>query len=382
MAASVGAIMRREWCDPFETSLAELGVTTVWLGDRLDTVPHDSLGDLQGLVLELSQEVTGSAGGDLHYELPLAGVPVEPESESIAQRLGIPAILWGEEEARAWLAEIESGRRSAPAPLIAVCGSAGAPGATTLATGVARELAKSRPTVLIDADFLAPSVSELIGLPGDHPGLLGALRVARNDNPPWESVLSCAEPVANSSSLHVLSGIRPGGLGRLEAAAMEALLETILANGVAVVADVRCSLGAEDQTPEKTAVDAILGRARRVFWVSRVIDLGVSRLVRDWKLLSELTDGAENSILLRVPERLDGAGFREASEALWGLTGCSDIRALPDSQSAVHRAWLTELLHGFLGTGQSPISPPRAQRVGWGQSLRSLLTKARSEPLP
>ena len=316
------------------------------------------------------------------YDIPLAGVPVATESESIAHRLGIPTILWGEEEARAWLAEIENGRHSAPAPLIAVCGSAGAPGATNLAMGVARELAKSRPAVLIDADFLAPSVSELLGLPGDHPGLLGALRVARNDNPPWESMLSCAEPAANSSSLHVLSGLRPGGLGRLEAAAMEALVATILANRVAVVADVRCSLGAEDQTPEKTAVEAILGRARRVFWVSRATDLGVSRLVRDWNLLSELTDDAENSILLRVSERPDGVGFREAAEALWGLTGCSDIRSLSDSKSPVHGAWLTDMLRELGVTGQSPISPPRAQRVGWGQSLRALLTKARSEPLP
>lgn len=382
MAVSVGAIMRREWCDPFETSMANLGVTSVWLGERLDTVPRDSLGDLQGLVLELSHEVTGSAGGDLHYELPLAGVPVEPESESIARSLGIPTILWGEEEARAWLSEIESGRNSAPAPLIAVWGSAGAPGATTLAMGVARELAKSRPTVFIDADFLAPSVAELIGLPGDQSGLLGALRVARNDSPPWESVLACAEPALNSSSLQVVSGIRAGGLSRLEASAMAALLETILAHGVAVVADVRCSLGAAEQTPEKTAGDAILGRARQVFWVSRATDLGVSRLVRDWNLLSELTDDAENSILLRASERSDGDRFSEAAEALWGFTGCSDIRSLPDSKSPVDGTWLTELLRGLRVTGQDPISPPRAQRVGWGQSLRALLTKARSEPLP
>jgi len=163
---------------------------------------------------------------------------------------------------------------------------------------------------------------------------------------------------------------------------MEALVATILANRVAVVADVRCSLGAEDQTPEKTAVEAILGRARRVFWVSRATDLGVSRLVRDWNLLSELTDDAENSILLRASERSDGDRFVEAAEALWGFTGCPDIRSLTDTQSSVHGAWLTELVCGFLGTGQSPISPPRAQRVRWGQSLRFLLTKGRSEPLP
>jgi len=314
--------------------------------------------------------------------LPLAGVPVEPESESIAQSLGIPTILWGEEEARRWLLEIEDRRHSAPAPLIAVWGSAGAPGATTLAIGLARELAKSRPVVLLDADFAAPSVSELMGLPVDHSGLLGALRVARNDSPPWESVLACAEPVANSASLHVLSGIRPGGLGRLEAGAMEALLETILANGVAVVGDVRCSLGTGDQTSEKTAVDSIVSGASQVFWVSKSTDLGVSRLVRDWNLLSEMTDGAENSILLRASERSDGAGFREAAEALWGFTGCSKIRSLPDSKSPIHGAWLTELLSGFRGASQSPPTPRQRPGTGLGQSLGALLTKARSEPLP
>ena len=136
--------------------MSGFGVTTVWLGEHLGAVLPESLKDLQGLVLELSHEVMGSAAREMHYELPVAGVPVAPESESIARSLGVPAILWGEEEARAWLAEIEGGRNSVPSPLIAVWGSAGAPGATTLAKGLARELAKSRPTVLIDADFLAP----------------------------------------------------------------------------------------------------------------------------------------------------------------------------------------------------------------------------------
>jgi len=374
--------MRREWCDPFEASMAHLGVTTVWLGERLDAVLPESLPALGGLVFELSEEVIGSAGGQMHYELPAAGVPVAPESDSIAQSLGITTILWGEEEARAWLAEIENGRHSVAAPLIAMWGSAGAPGATTLGLGLARELAKSRPVVVLDADFVAPSVSELLGLPVDHSGLLGALRVTRNDSPPWESVLACAEPVANSSALHVLSGIRAGGLGRLEAGAMEALLETILANGAAVVADLRCSLGFAEHAPEKTAVDAILGRARQVFWVSRATDLGVSRLVRDWNLLSELTDDAENSILLRASERSDGDRFSETAEALWGFTGCSDIRSLPDLRSPVGGTWLTELLSGFRGVSQSPLSPLHASKVGFGSSLRALLTKARSEPLP
>jgi hypothetical protein len=374
--------MRREWFEPLETSMSALGVATVWLGGHLVTLPPESLRDLVGLVVELSSEVAGTVGENMAWGLPVAGVPLAPESFSIAQSLGISSILWGEEEAREWLKGLGSGHTSVPAPLIAVWGSAGAPGATTLAVGIASELANSRPVVLVDADFVAPSVAELIGLTGDSSGLLGALRVARNDTPPWESVLACAEPVANSSALHVLSGIRAGGLGRLEAGAMSVLLDTIRGLGVAVVVEGKCSLGAPELTPERTAVDAIFSAASRVFWVSTSTDLGVSRLVRDWKLLSELTDDADNSILLRAPERSDGGVFTQAAEALWGFTGCSDIRSLPDSKSQIHSAWLPELLSGLQGVGQSPISPPPAPRVGWGQSLRALLTKARSEPLP
>jgi hypothetical protein len=375
-------MMRREWFEPLETSMSALGVATVWLGENLDSYPPEFLQDLNGLVVELSSEVAGTVGEDMAWGLPVAGVPVAPDSSSIAQSLGIPTILWGEEEAREWLTGLGSGHTSVPAPLIAVWGSAGAPGATTLAVGIARELANYRPVVLIDADFVAPSVAQLMGLTGDSLGLLGALRVARNDTPPWESVLACAEPVANSSALHVLSGIRAGGLGRLEAGAMSVLLDTIRGLGVAVVVEGKCSLGAPELTPEKTAVDGIVSAASRVFWVSTSTDLGVSRLVRDWKLLSELTDDADNSILLRAPERSDGGVFTQAAEALWGFTGCSDIRSLPDSKSQIHSAWLPELLSGLQGAGQSPISPPRAPRVGFGPSLRALLTKARSEPLP
>jgi hypothetical protein len=362
--------------------MSDLGVTTVRLGEHLDASPPESLQDLDGLVVELSREVMGSAGRTLHYEIPVAGVPVAPESESIAQSMGIRTILWGEEEARAWLLEIEGGRNSAPTPLIAVWGSAGAPGATTLVVGLAHELAKSLPVVLLDADFVVPSVAELMDLPADYSGLLGALRVARNDAPQPESLLACAAPSGQWPSLRVLSGIRPGGLGRMEAEAMLGLIDTILAEGLTVVVDVKCSLGSGEHTPERTAVDAIFSRARHVFWVSQSTDLGVSRLVRDWSLVSETTDHAENSILLRVSERSDGVGFREASEAVWGYTGCLDIRSLPDSKNPRHGAWLTELLSAVSGVRRPPAPTPQVLRVGVRHSLRALLTKGRSEPLP
>ena len=92
----------------------------------------------------------------------------------------------------------------------------------------------------------------------------GALRVARNDNPPWESIRACAAPTAHSASLQVLSGICPGSLGRLEAAGVSTLIDGAFSSGVAVVVDLMCALGAWEPTPESTAMEAILRKTQRL----------------------------------------------------------------------------------------------------------------------
>ena len=114
----------------------------------------------------------------------------------------------------------------------------------------------------------------------DSPGLLGALRVARNDNPPWESIRACAAPTAHNASLDVMSGIRPDSLGRLEAAGVSTLIDSALSSGVAVVVDLKCALGDTEPTPERAATEAFLRKAQDLLWVGVGSNLGVSRLVR------------------------------------------------------------------------------------------------------
>ena len=380
---TVGAVMRPEWFEPFERSMAELGAGAVWLGRDITLVSEESLSELDGLVLELSHEVIGTVTiDDVRSWESLAGVPVEDGSAALAEQLGISEVLWGEDQARAWLESLEAPLEHAPAPLLAVWGTAGAPGATTLAIGLSLELAKSRPTLLIDADFLAPSVGELLGVSHDSPGLLGALRVARNDNPPWESMHACAAPAPHNASLHVMSGIRPGSLGRLEAAGMATLIDSALSAGVAVVVELKCALGDSEATPERTATEAILRNAQHLLWVGMGSDLGVSRLVREWTLLEELTEDVDQRVLIRMSVGSSQSSFMESSTAVWGFTGCSDISALPMRKDLSDTSELTDLLHAVGELISNSLPVVKAPRKGWRASLIALLTPQQREPLP
>ena len=380
---TVGAVMRPEWFEPFERSMAELGAVAVWLGGDINLVSEESLPELEGLVLELSCEVIGTVTlEDVRSWESLAGVPVEDGSAAHAEQLGITEVLWGEDQARAWLESLQAPLEHAPAPLLAVWGTSGAPGATTLAIGLSLELAKSRPTLLIDADFSTPSVGELLGIPQDSPGLLGALRVARNDNPPWESIRACAAPTAHNASLDVMSGIRPGSLGRLEAAGVSTLIDSALSSGVAVVVDLKCALGDTEPTPERAATEAFLRKAQDLLWVGVGSNLGVSRLVREWTLLEEITEDVDQRILLRMSEGSSESSFRESSTAVWGFTGCSNISALPMEKDLSGTSELTDLLHAVGGLISKSLHVVKAPRKGLRASLSALLTPHQREPLP
>ena len=342
-----------------------------------------SLPELDGLVLELSCEVIGTVSiDDVRSWESVAGVPVEDGSAALAEQLGISEVLWGEDQARAWLESLRAPLEHAPAPLLAVWGTSGAPGATTLAIGLSLELAKSRPTLLIGADFSTPSVGELLGIPQDSPGLLGALRVARNDNPPWESIRACAAPTAHSASLRVLSGIRLGSLGRLEAAGVSTLIVSALTSGVAVVVDLKCALADTEPTPERTAMEAILRKTQHLLWVGMGSDLGVSRLVREWTLLEEITEDVDQRVLLRMSAGSSESSFMESSTAVWEFTGCSDISALPMQKDSSGTSELTELLHAEGGLISNSLAVVKAPRKGLRASLSALLTPQQREPLP
>lgn len=338
---------------------------------------------MQGLVIELSHEVLGSGGLPMNLQgLPLAGVPVGPDSDGLGETLGVSTILWGEEQAREWLSTLQALEQTVTPPILVVWGTPGSPGASQLAIGLAHCIAQSRPTVLVNADFVAPSIAEILSVSGDYSGLLGALRVCRNDSPSWDSVMACAAPVAHSISLRVLAGVRPGSLGRVEAGAMSTLLDSARSAGVAVVVEAKCVLGSPEASPEKSAIEAIIRAPNHDYLMGRGTDLGMSRLVRDWNLLPFGDGDPGLTCVVRVPAGSRDSDFAEASAALWSLTGCSDIRELPHSPDITETSRVAELLDGVEGVVPHRSSPSRVVRRGLRESLVAHLTPHQRQPLP
>ncbi|WP_370327612.1 CpaE family protein, partial [Euzebya sp.] len=90
-----------------------------------------------------------------------------------------------------------------PGRVVGVAGPVGGAGVTELALEVAAQLAAAgRPTVLVDADELSPSLAQRLGLPV-HPNLHTAVRAVARSAP----VDGCLHPLASRHALSVLPGM-------------------------------------------------------------------------------------------------------------------------------------------------------------------------------
>ena len=90
--------------------------------------------------------------------------------------------------------------------MVAVWGPTGAPGRTSVALGIAGELAElGFPTMLIDADVYGGVVAQLLGLLDEAPGLAAACRLANNGTLDLPGLAELAVQVR--PGLRVLTGI-------------------------------------------------------------------------------------------------------------------------------------------------------------------------------
>lgn len=379
----ISAIMSPKWFEPFEASLKLLGFRPVWLAETVSQVPENSLEQWDGLVIELSTAVVDVAERPGSWgSISIAGLPVERDSETIAEVFGVRRVLREEEYAQAWLETLTSRISVSPPPLIAVWGTPGSPGATTLAVGLARGLARHQRTLLVDADFVAPSCAEIVGVSRDNSGLLGALRVARNPNPPWEALMACARPVDDHQPFEILAGVRPGSLERLEARAMSHLVDSFREQGVALVVEAKFWYGSSESSPELVGVESILVAADHVFVVGQLSDLGISRVVKDWNLLVSVIKEKACTFMLRAEKTSDSFLFSEASETLGALTGCFDVRRLPHEAGDQDSSGYVELLQSV---GALPaVGSERSGTLGKSERdfLRPIQMRNHRQPLP
>ncbi|MDQ4085315.1 MAG: chromosome partitioning protein [Actinomycetota bacterium] len=245
--------------------------------------------------------------------------------------------------------------------VVAVWGPAGAPGRSTVAVGLAAELAGlGRSALLVDADVYGGSVAQHLALLDDVSGLLAA---ARNAKVGTLDAAALAAHCRAVGAMRVLTGLpRPDRWPELSPAAMSAVLACARTLAAFVVVDCGFSLEADEDLMFDTAAPrrngatlCALEQADRVLAVGAADPVGLSRLARGVVDLAAAVPGCEPSVVLNRMRAGVGWSAGEATALLERFTGRGTTVVLPEDRAACDHA----LVHGRTLAECAPTSPLR-----------------------
>jgi MinD-like ATPase involved in chromosome partitioning or flagellar assembly len=200
-----------------------------------------------------------------------------------------------------------------PAPsrgrVIAVWGTSGSPGRTTVAVNVAAALACRRTdTLLIDADTAAPSLAHLLGLPVDAPGIGVLARQTSRGRLDPRDIGRIGVGVA--PGLSVVTGLSaPQRWRELGPVSATEVLRSARRSADAVVVDVAASgldpveTTLRHQGSRDEVVAAVLREADTVLAVARGDAVGLSRLAQSLEWWRDLRAEADLRIVVNRVSR-------------------------------------------------------------------------------
>lgn len=234
--------------------------------------------------------------------------------------------------------------------VVAVWGPVGAPGRTTVAVGLAAELAGSgRQTLLVDADTYGASVAQVLGLLDESAGIAGACRAADR------GALDAAELTRHTPyvapRLRVLSGlVRPDRWPELRAGAVAEVLTTARALADWVVVDTGFCLEQDEELSYDTAAPrrnqttlTALAQADAVVAVGGADPVGLQRLVRALRTLRELAFVGGDVLVVANRVRSGAVGGRperRVREALQRFAGVDEPVLVPYDPDSLDAAVL------------------------------------------
>lgn len=226
--------------------------------------------------------------------------------------------------------------------ILAVWGPAGAPGRTTLAAGVAAELARrGHSTTLVDADPHGGAVAQQLGILDEVSGLLAAARLTAGGALPerFRSVQRMVGP-----RLGVVTGLpRPDRWIEVRAGVVEHLLEVGRDHGLVVV-DTGFSLEQDpgsDFGSRPGRNQLTLGAievADEVVVVGSADPVGLSRLARGLVELRDLVGGAPLRVVINRMRPTLGWSEKDIAGMVEGFTRLTGLHFLPEDRAAVDRA--------------------------------------------
>jgi Flp pilus assembly CpaE family ATPase len=270
--------------------------------------------------------------------------------------------------------------------LVAVWGPTGAPGRTTVAVGIAGELAQAGvPTLLADADTYGGSVAQVLGFLDEAPGLAAAARLANLG----QLDLAALARVATSAApqLRVLTGIsRAERWTELRPAALEAVWSLARSLVEFTVVDCGFSLERDEELSFDTAAPrrngatlATVAAADTVIAVGAADPVGVQRLVRALGDLREAVPEVSPVVVLTKVRRgvIGGEPRQQLAEALDRYAGVRDVTFLPYDRAPLDEA----LRQGRLLAEVAPGSPVRLALAGLAATLDGRPTPTRRRRL-
>ncbi|ADB30745.1 hypothetical protein Kfla_1650 [Kribbella flavida DSM 17836] len=235
--------------------------------------------------------------------------------------------------------------------IVAVWGPTGAPGRSTVAVGLAGELAaRGVSTMLADADVYGGAVAQQLGILDETSGLAAAARSAGSGSLDVETLARHARHVA--SHLLVLTGLsRADRWTELRPTAIESVWATARQLAPCTVVDVGFCLESDEEISFDTlaprrngATLATLAEADEVVVVGTADPIGLTRLIRALHELRAVVPSANTRVVVnRVRSgSLGSAPADAATEALNRYAGVDPAALLPFDQAACDAA----LTHG------------------------------------
>ena len=282
----------------------------------------------------------------------------------------------GEEEHAGWVQEPDDAAPGLEGRLVAVWGPSGSPGRSTVATNLAAEAALAgHGTVLVDADTYGPSLSQLLGVLDETPGLVAAARAHDRDTLS-EETLATLLPVVQPN-LRLLSGIGvPGRWAELRRGAMDGVWGALRRRGELVVADIAAVLEEDEELSYDTAAPqrnaaalSTLEAADAVIAMVAADPVSITRLLRDQTRLEELGVEELHVVVNRVGPPVPGDRIRELIASRMTV---DSLHLLPDDPVACRTAsWDGALL--------SEAAPRSALRRGLREIAASVLMPESSQ---
>ena len=231
--------------------------------------------------------------------------------------------------------EIDAAGKPKIGKIIAVWGTHGAPGRSTLALALAAYLNEQGSTILVDCDINAPAQVQLLGLPEDSSGLASAARLATHGE--LDSIRLVQTLLSAKADLQVLTGLgRSGRWRELPVASMNKVWEVCRHTAEYTVVDL--SGGLEEERVEDFAMEpdhdavaaALLEQADLTLIVGAADPVGIRRLIQLLNSNRQAVGGHSQVVVNRVRSSTAGADPNSAiGSVLARYTSASDIVYVP-----------------------------------------------------